>query len=199
MAAFCAILLTQERKIDAVGWYPDRDNITIAYDRIAEWMFSVNFSAFRQRHRIDERGTKTLIGRPEPDAVNPRQSWYDELIRIPDFIAGPLAAWDYRNNLVPVRRKYAEILQGIVADNPYVMNLLLVDTAEGIGIGQLNARAGLLRASRSSPRPLGIVPSGLGVLEERRRIGLYLCLRLLEGRVDPAHALDHRIEPFTRS
>jgi hypothetical protein len=59
MAAFCAILLTQERKIDAVGWYPDRDNITIAYDRIAEWMFSVNFSAFRQRHRIDERGTKT--------------------------------------------------------------------------------------------------------------------------------------------
>ena len=138
MAAFCAILLTQERKIEAVGWYPDRDNIKSAYDRIAEWMFTVNFSAFRQRHGIDERNTKTLIGHPEPDAANPKQSWYDELVRIPDFIAGSLAAWDYRSNLVPGRPKYAEILQGIVADNRYVTNLLLVDTDEGIGIGRLS-------------------------------------------------------------
>ena len=93
---------------------------------------------WRQRHGIDERNTKTLIGHPEPDAANPKQSWYDELVRIPDFIAGSLAAWDYRSNLVPGRPKYAEILQGIVADNRYVTNLLLVDTDEGIGIGRLS-------------------------------------------------------------
>jgi len=55
LAAFCAIILAQERKIEIVGWFPDRDNITTSYERIAEYMFAVDFSAFCQRHNIDER------------------------------------------------------------------------------------------------------------------------------------------------
>jgi hypothetical protein len=112
LAAFCAIILAQSRKIESVGWFPDRDNITTSYERIAEHMFAVNFSAFSARHNIDERAIKTIVGRPEPDPANPKQSWYDELVRIPDFLAGPLAAWNYKENLVPERQKYVEILQG---------------------------------------------------------------------------------------
>jgi hypothetical protein len=82
LAAFCAIVLAQERDIEIVGWFPDRDNITTSHERIAEYMYGVNFSAFCQRHDIDERPIKLLIGRPEPDAANPRQDWYDELVRI---------------------------------------------------------------------------------------------------------------------
>jgi hypothetical protein len=98
LAAFCAILLAQERGIEIVGWFPDRDNITTSHERIAEFMYGINFSAFCQRHGIDERPIKLLIGRPEPDAANPRQGWYDELVRISDFVAGPLAGWHYRRN-----------------------------------------------------------------------------------------------------
>jgi hypothetical protein len=108
MAAFCAIILAQERKIEIVGWFPDRDNITTSYERIAESMFAVNFSAFCQRHNIDERPIKTMIGRPEPDAAHAKQTWYDELVRIPDFLSGPLAGWDYKQNLVPARQKYLD-------------------------------------------------------------------------------------------
>ena len=132
MAAFCATILAQERKIEVVGWFPDRDNITTSYERIAEYMFAVDFSAFCQRHNIDASAIKTIIGHPEPDAANPKQSWYDELVRIPDFVAGPLASWRYKQNLATGRQKYLDILQGAVADNPYLITLLLVDTDEEI-------------------------------------------------------------------
>jgi hypothetical protein len=133
LAAFCAIILAQERKIEIVGWFPDRDNITTAYDQVAHHLFSVNFSAFCQRHGIaDWRSIKTTIGLPKPDPLKPRQSWYDELVRIPDFIAGPLAAWN-----VTGREKYVDILRDAVADNPYVIALLLVETNEGIGVSRV--------------------------------------------------------------
>jgi hypothetical protein len=137
LAAFCAIVLAQERKIEIVGWFPDRDNITTSYERIAEYMFAVDFSAFCQRYNIDERPIKTMIGRPEPDAAKAKQTWYDELVRIPDFLAGPLAGWHYKKNLVTGRHKYADILQGAVADNPYLITLLLTDGEKGIGVSRL--------------------------------------------------------------
>ena len=52
-------------------------------------------------------------------------------------IAGPLAGWHYRRNLTVGRQKYVEILQGAVADNPYMTILLLQDTDAGIGVSRL--------------------------------------------------------------
>lgn len=137
LAAFCAVILAQERKIEIVGWFPDRDNVTTAYESIAHHMFAVDFSAFCQRHGIDARPIKTVIGLPKPDPAKPNQSWYDELIRIPDFLAGPLAAWNIMDNLVTGRQKYVDLLRGAVADNPYLVTLRLVDTDQGIGIGRV--------------------------------------------------------------
>lgn len=137
LAAFCAMILAQERKIEIVGWFPDRDNITTSYERIAEHIFGVDFSAFCQRHNIDARPIKIMIGRPEPEDAKARQTWYDELVRIPDFLAGPLAGWRHEENLVTGRQKYVDILRDAVADNPYVITLLLADTDKGIGISRL--------------------------------------------------------------
>jgi hypothetical protein len=137
LAAFCAIILAQERKIEIVGWFPDRDNITTSYERIVDHMFSVNFSAFCQRHNIDQSQIRTGIGLPQPDSANPKQLWYDELVRILDFLAGPLARWDYKKNLVPTREKYVDLLQGAVADNHNLVVLLLSQWDDGIGVGQL--------------------------------------------------------------
>jgi hypothetical protein len=101
-------------------------------------MFAVSFSAFCQRHGIDERSIKTAIGLPNPDPLKPKETWYDELVRIPDFLAGPLAGWNYTKNLVTGRQKYVEILQGAVADNPYVMTLILKEEEKGmIGVSRL--------------------------------------------------------------
>lgn len=137
LAAFCGIVLAREREIEIVGWFPDRDNITTSYDRVANHMFAVNFSAFCQRYGIDERSIKTVIGLPEIDPTRPKQTWYDELVRVPDFLAGPLAGWDYEKNLVTGRQKYLEILQGAVADNPNLITLILKEADKGIGVSRL--------------------------------------------------------------
>jgi hypothetical protein len=78
-----------------------------------------------------------VIGIPNPDPLKPKQTWYDELVRIPDFLAGPLAGWDLMNNLVTGRQKYLEILQGVVADNPYVTTFILKGEEKGIGVSRL--------------------------------------------------------------
>ena len=51
-----------------------------------------------------------LIGRAEPDAANPKQSWYDELVRAPDFLA---AARKLRVD-VTVASEEPSTLEGIV-------------------------------------------------------------------------------------
>jgi hypothetical protein len=111
LAAFCTLVLAQERNIDVVGRFPDRDSITEAYDRIANLMFGVNVSAFCQQRQIDATKIRTVVGLPETDPGTPNKMWYDELIRIPDFFAGTLAAWDFKNNLVPGRVKYVDFLR----------------------------------------------------------------------------------------
>ncbi|MGO9172272.1 MAG: hypothetical protein ACLP7P_09945 [Rhodomicrobium sp.] len=136
MAAFCAMILAQERKIEVVGWFPDRDNITTAYEGIANFLFSVDFSAFCQRYKLEHGSIRTVIGLPAPDTVNPKQSWYDELVRIPDFVAGPLAAWNSAQNLVSGRQKYVELLEGVIADNPNLIVLPLLQNNIGIQIGR---------------------------------------------------------------
>lgn len=146
LAAFCAVILAKETKVDIVGWFPDRDNITTSYDQIAHHMFAVNFSAFCQRHNIDERLVKPVIGIPTPDTKRPNQTWYDELVRIPDFVAGPLASWNFRDNLVPDKQKYLSLLEGAVADNPTLVTLLLSTTDGGFGIARL-------RCSKTPPAP----------------------------------------------
>jgi hypothetical protein len=54
-----------------------------------------------------------------------------------DFLAGPLARWDYKKKLVPGRGKYVDLLQGAVADNPYLVVLLSSQWDGGIGVGRL--------------------------------------------------------------
>jgi hypothetical protein len=141
LAAFCKIILAQERKIERVAWFPDRDKITTSYNRIAEHMLAENFSAFCERHKIDGRPIVTLIGRAEPDAANPKRSWYDELVRPPDFLAAALANWHYNKNdkttMVTGGQKYVDMFLGAVADNPYVIPLLLIETESAICVGKL--------------------------------------------------------------
>jgi hypothetical protein len=138
LAAFCTLVLARERNIDVVGWFPDLDSITEAYDRIANLMFGVNVSAFCQQHQIDATKIRTVVGLPEADPENPNKMWYDELIRIPDFFAGSLAAWDFKNNLVPGRMKYVDFLKEGVADNPFLVVLLLMPTIDGsLGVSRL--------------------------------------------------------------
>jgi hypothetical protein len=137
LAAFCAIILAQERKIEIVGWFPDRDNITTSYERIADHMFSVNFSAFCQRHNIDQIQIRTGIGLPELDPANPKQLWTTNWFASRISLPGRLRVGITRKTLCRLGRntwtcRKARWWTTIIWSCFYCLS-----GADGIGVGQL--------------------------------------------------------------
>jgi hypothetical protein len=54
IAAFVAAPLSKHGTVELLGWVPDRDKITEAYDKIGQTMFWVNVSAICQQFEIRE-------------------------------------------------------------------------------------------------------------------------------------------------
>jgi hypothetical protein len=82
-------------------------------------MFCVNFSALCQQNGIDERPTRLAIGIPNAnDLAN--KMWFDELIRVPDHIAGAVSAFPFEIGRVSgaIDPKFQQILEHSLADNP---------------------------------------------------------------------------------
>jgi hypothetical protein len=98
-------------------------------------MFAVNFSAFCQQRGIDQRFTRIGIGDANASDIGGKDAWYDELIRVPDALAGAIAMWDYEKNLVPPAPKFDQLLRQAVAENPYLVILPLTVRPDGRGIG----------------------------------------------------------------
>ena len=72
--------------------------------------------------------------------------WFDDLVRVPDHIAGAVAAWDIDNNrLAASPKKYSDVLRQMFADNP---NFALVR----LKIGDRGLQASRVMISQ---RPLG--------------------------------------------
>jgi hypothetical protein len=134
LAGFVAMLLVKHGSPEIIGWFPDRDKITSAYDKIAHDLFSVDASAFCQQIGIDRAAVKLAIGVPGNPEGSANGNWYDDLLRVPDYVAGTLAAWNIEKNLVPAAHpKFREILRGAVADNSNLLVLrlrLAADTAQ---------------------------------------------------------------------
>jgi hypothetical protein len=91
-----AYLLTKWTSPRVVGWFSDRDAMITAYDKIANDLFAINHSAICQQRGVEFRAVQLRCGDPRPDPHLPKQSWYDALIRIPDYLAGTLATFIYR-------------------------------------------------------------------------------------------------------
>lgn len=112
LTAFIASLITKHGPAKLIGWVPDRDNITEAYDRIAPTMFSTNFSALCERQSI-----------PTPNLGIFTQTkddlWCDQYIRLADYVAGAAAAgWDDPHGRVSPKIGY--LLKEVFADNRYL-------------------------------------------------------------------------------
>ena len=60
-----------------------------------------------------------LIALPNKEAVEGENvMWFDEYIRLPDYIAGILAAWDISTNQLPEgKEKYIQLAEDVVADS----------------------------------------------------------------------------------
>lgn len=65
------------------------------------------------------------IALPTPNAGKDAM-WFDEFIRLPDYIAGILAAWNLKSNLIPGENdKYSTLATEVIADSKNTAVFLL--------------------------------------------------------------------------
>ena len=88
-------------------WLSDRDDMLSSNSGIINILYGSNLDGIieNKKYHLDGK-IKLAFGEPEAKA----DMWYDELIRIPDYIAGTLADWDMKNNLVN-KPKFVEMLE----------------------------------------------------------------------------------------
>lgn len=110
-------LLTKWTSPRIVGWFSDRDAIITAWDKIANDLFVINHSAICQQRGVEFRGVELRVGDPRPDPRFAKQSWYDALVRIPDYLAGTLAAFIYREGtFVGGQQKVPDMITKVLRD-----------------------------------------------------------------------------------
>jgi hypothetical protein len=150
-AAFITALLSKHGKAELVGWAPDRDKITEAYDKIAPTMFSVNVSAICQQLSIREPKLG-IFSQSDTDL------WCDQFIRLADYLAGAAAAgWDRPWASPPT--KIVQFIKATFPDNPY---LFLFPVAFGMVDGEFRC---LVSRAKMSKRPFGPHQQGRGQTE----------------------------------
>jgi hypothetical protein len=112
-----AYLLTRWTSPRIIGWFSDRDDMITAYDKIANDLFAINHSAICQQRGVEFRGVQFRVGDPRPDPRFPKQSWYDALVRIPDYLAGTLATFIYREGtFVGGQQKASDMITKVLRD-----------------------------------------------------------------------------------
>ena len=118
-----AYLLTKWTSPRIVGWFSDRDAMITAYDKMANDVFAISHSAICQQRGVEFRAVQLRFGDPRSDPHLPKQSWYDALVRIPDYLAGTLATFIYREGtIVGGQPKVLDMITKVLRD---ASNLLI--------------------------------------------------------------------------
>lgn len=117
LSGYVAFLIKKncsETKI--MGWFSDRDDKLTKEDNICTdlfylfYIFICNYSGIA----IDP-SEKIYYGVPEPS----NKMWYDNLNRIPDYIAGSFADLKL-NDIHPINNKFTTIMYKAIAENKFV-------------------------------------------------------------------------------
>lgn len=112
---FITLLLARERPIEVVGWLPDRDKMTTWCEGVVFDIGVQNLMGLAEHFRIAVPDGGPRIAVPTPDAGQDAM-WYDELVRLPDYMAGMLAAWNFETNEIPAdRSKYRVMAEDFAA------------------------------------------------------------------------------------
>ncbi|HTV93374.1 MAG TPA: hypothetical protein VMG98_11730, partial [Verrucomicrobiae bacterium] len=119
-AGFISLLIQLEGRGLVISLMPDRDKITEAYGAWAYLAFAINASSFALRHRVPE--AQLMLGLPGPRTDGKSGMYYDELVRVPDYIAGAIASTDFSaKQTKSLREKHDRIVVESFADNPSFM------------------------------------------------------------------------------
>ncbi len=142
LAAYISRILSVSANASKLCWFGDRDAIMEYGGDIIRITYDLNYwGLLRQKNYPLEKTEILGIGMQAKDK---KELWYDELVRISDYIAGTLASWDLNTNLVD-KPKHGEMLENVFSDNS-LLGIIRLNITEDGGI-----QASRITVSKSSP------------------------------------------------
>lgn len=134
LAAYISRILSTSANASKLCWFGDRDAIMEYGGDITNITYDLNYWGLLRQQNFSLEKIETLGIAIQ--AKNEKDLWYDELVRIPDYITGTLASWNLETNLVD-KPKHSKVLEGVFSDN------------SALGIIRLNiTKDGTIQASR---------------------------------------------------
>ena len=123
-SAVPALLICRHDRPRIIGFMPDRDNMTTAWERLAYVLFNLNLSAFCQRYKV----VLPDVGFGFPNPADPKgRNWFDEFVRVPDYLSGAAAGCTIEGNSLRLiaRDKYLRLVRAVFLDN---QNIIMIST-----------------------------------------------------------------------
>jgi hypothetical protein len=144
LAATIGWLICRTLRIDRLGWFSDRDKMTLAHQEFYRDIFEVTISELCAEDPGGWTGPKLGVndfsGNAQAEGL-----WCDNFLRIPDHFAGVLAALDiHGNKLHSDKTKYKQMLRDVIAhaQNLQVIELRASGSGSAYGIDTISFNFG---------------------------------------------------------
>ena len=113
LASVVSYYLSKETICRSITWFPDRDKMHDAFQKIYRDLFEINHwgLCFAELPKRRIPGVGYAI-----DIDGGKNQWFDPLVRLPDYIAGALADWN-RNTNITSHDKHTRLVDDVIASN----------------------------------------------------------------------------------
>lgn len=100
-------LLVSNLKIKKIGWFSDRDAINDLYNYLSKDFVSIFVSGLARKTDFE-----LIIG----DARCTAETWFDEILRVSDYIAGALSDFNFENR-ISSKEKFQKVVSHYLSNN----------------------------------------------------------------------------------
>lgn len=136
LAAAIMFWIVRHGEVELFGVFPDRDKMTLGYNSLFNDLAFINFSGLCRHAGISE---DRLILMPDSGLLKGQDLFYDPLVRIPDYVAGALARFDYQARFVTSdHKKHGDLVEKFVSDNTHLAIIQLTETIAGLSAANIS-------------------------------------------------------------
>jgi hypothetical protein len=130
---FVTLLLARDRPLEVVSWMPDRDKMTTWCEGVLFDIGAEHLHGLAERFKLNVPAKGPFVCIPTPaeelaelvaaaaevadgtgvDTVPDKEKsamWFDDLIRLPDYVAGVFSAWNFETNEFPDEKEKYRIM-----------------------------------------------------------------------------------------
>ncbi len=111
MISFYCYFIHKNASVQKICWFSDRDALIDMGRGLAFDIVNLTTHQLCLSNGLDNTKLQLLFGSPEREG----KTWFEEVVRIPDYIAGTFADWDIEKN--ECKDKYIPIIEKLVAGN----------------------------------------------------------------------------------